>query len=81
VFTILTDYGSYLVDGSQVERLNAAKRARAGSVHLDVLCHCAQPHHATRRVEIALNDVVGVIGHKPSNDSKVVPFGRMVRSA
>jgi len=81
VFTILTEYGSYLVDESQVERLNAAKRARAGSVHVDVLCSCEQHQGVPQRVEILLSDVVAVVGHARSYDSNVVPFDPVLRSA
>lgn len=81
MFTILTDYGSYLVDGEQIDRLNAAKRARAVRVVLDVVCRCSRHQEATERTEITVSDVVGVVGHSNARSSKVVPFQAVVRSA
>jgi hypothetical protein len=81
VFTILTEYGSHLVDQHQVERLNAAKRARAASVHIEVLCGCGLHDGAVQRLEITLSDVVAVVGHTRSRYPNVVPFERALRSA
>jgi hypothetical protein len=80
VFTILTDYDSYLVDGNQIDRLNAAKRARAATVVLDVVCRCSLHQRAAERMELKLSDVVGVVGHSKAR-SNVVPFEPVVRSA
>jgi hypothetical protein len=81
VFTILTDYDSYLVDEAQIARLNAAKRARAASVVLDVVCRCSIHQGSAERMELTLSDVVGVVGHSKAQSSNVVPFQAIVRSA
>lgn len=81
MFTILTDYDSYLVDGSQIDRLNAAKRARAMSVVLDVVCRCSLHGGSPERMELTLSDVVGIVGHSKARSSNVVPFPAVVRSA
>ena len=81
MFTILTDYDSYLVDGDQIDRLNAAKRARAVSVVLDVVCRCSHHRGSAERMELTLSDVVGVVGHSKARSSNVVPFAPVVRSA
>jgi hypothetical protein len=81
VFTILTDYDSYFVDGNQIDRLNAAKRARAVSVVLDVACRCSLHEGAVERIELRLGDVVGVVGHSKACPSNVLPFQPVVRSA
>ena len=77
VFTILTDYDSYLVDEAQIVRLNAAKRARAATVTLDVVCRCSLHQGSAERMELALSDVVGVV----AQSSNVVPFQAVARSA
>jgi hypothetical protein len=81
VFTILTDYDSYLVDENQIDRLNAAKRARAVSVVLDVICRCSLHHGSPERMELTLSHVVGVVGHSKARSSNVVAFQPVVRSA
>jgi hypothetical protein len=81
VFTILTDHGSYPVDGEQIDRLNAAKRARAVRVVLDVVCRCSLHEGTVERTELTISDVVGVVGHSKARSSNVVPFRAMVRSA
>ncbi len=81
VFTILTDYDLYLVDEAQIARLNAAKRARAASVILDVVCRCSTHRGSAERMELTLSDVVGVVGHTKAQSSNVVPFQAIVRSA
>ena len=81
MFTILTDYGSYLVESSEIDRLNAAKRARAASVVLDVVCRCSLHQGTVERTELVLSNVVGVVGHSKARTSNVVPFQPVVRSA
>ena len=81
MFTILTDYGSYLVDGTQIDRLNAAKRARAVSVVLDIACRCSLHQETVEEMELTLRDVVGVVGHSKAGSSNVIPFQPIVRSA
>jgi uncharacterized protein (UPF0179 family) len=81
VFTILTEYGSYLVDGEQIDRLNAAKRARAVRVALSVVCRCFLHEGSVERTEITLSDVVGVVGHSKALSSNVIPFQPVSRSA
>lgn len=80
MFTILTDYGSYLVDRNQVDKLNAAKRVGAASVALNVVCRCSLHEAGFERVELTLDDVVGVVGHSKAR-SNVVAFPPVVRSA
>ena len=81
MFTILTEDGSYLVDGTQVERLNEAKRSRAATVRIDTTCRCADHGGGPQSIELVLKDVVGVVGHRSARESNVVPFGRVARSA
>jgi hypothetical protein len=52
-----------MVDGEQIDRPNAAKRARAVRVVLDVACRCSLHEGTVERKELTLSDVVGIVGH------------------
>jgi hypothetical protein len=76
LFTILTDYESFLVSGEQIERLNHAKITGAEDVWLGVSCGCGTEHGA-RTINIRITEVAGVIAHRDRNPaSNVIAFKR-----